>query len=230
MAEPEPGAKVARDLGIYLGQLYGWVKRGLVKNYKEDGYPNGKGLLVDPNEAKVAWMGSKKKGPRAPRAPREPKTTTRGATTEAPQAKKFKPGAIVSYEKGRGAGASEAGRPHYNVGQVLGSSGRLTFLDDGGRRVHYNGTQIDNVVFATERLSYWMARGVARIEHPVPVLGMVLLSFILDDKLELAKSLEEWMESEGLDVQIPEIMDLPTEDEDEDYAQPATAEEGEEDE
>ena len=185
--------------------------------------------MVDPNEAKIAWMNSKKKGPRAPRERKPREAAARGAP-EAPRTKKFKPGAIVSYEKGRGAGTLVAGRPRYNVGQVLGSSGRLTFLDDGGHRVHYNGTQIDNIVFATEKLSYWMARGVARIEKPNAVLGMVLLTFVLDDKLELAKSLEEWMESEGLDVQIPEIMDLPSEEEDEDYAQPAMAEEEGEDE
>ena len=224
MAEPQPGAQVARELGIYLGQLYGWVKKGTVKNYKEDGYPKGKGLMVDPVEAKLAWMSSKKKGPRAAKTPgqqarasnRQPKSEYGGS--EAPRSKKLKTGTIVSYEQGQPGHADYARRPTFNVAQVVGSTGQITFLDDGNRRVHYSGMVIDDLVFTTQRLSYMMARGVAHIERPHAVLSMVLLSFVLEGKVDLAQSLEDWMTSEGLDVQVPEIMDVPEDTEDEETA------------
>jgi hypothetical protein len=101
---------------------------------------------------------------------------------------------------------------------VVGSTGQITFLDDGNRRVHYSGMVIDDLVFTTQRLSYMMARGVAHIERPHAVLSMVLLSFVLEGKVDLAQSLEDWMTSEGLDVQVPEIMDVPEDTEDEETA------------
>lgn len=217
MAELEPGAKVARDLGIYLGQLYGWVKKGTVKNHKVDGYPNGKGLIVDPDEARAAWMASKKKGPRAPREKKIKGTNGREAP-EPVRTKRLKPGAIISYETGQSGTRYEASKPRFNIAQVLGSTGKVTFLDEGNHRVHYDGTLIDNLVFTTDRLAYWMARGVAKIERPIPVLGMVLLSFIMEGKVELAQSLEDWMEAEGLEVQVPEILDLPDEVDDDESA------------
>jgi hypothetical protein len=220
MAELKPGAVVARELGIYLGQLYGWVKKGTVKNHKEDGYPNGKGLIVDPDEARAAWMASKKKGPRTPREPRA-KGTGRGSRepkAEAPRTKRLKAGTIVSYERGQSGTSYEAHRPQFTIAQVLGSTGKLTFLDDGNHRIHYSGALIDDKVFTTERLSYWMARGVVRIERPHHVLGMVLLSFVMEGKEDLAQSLEDWMEANELPVQVPEIMDLPDDEGDDESA------------
>src|SRR5450756_665882 len=230
MAEPQPGAQVARDLGIYLGQLYGWVKKGTVKNYKVGGYPEGKGIEVDPVEAKLAWMSSKKKGPRAAKTPgqqarassKQQKSEYGGS--EAPRSKKLKTGTIVSYEQGQPGHADYARRPTFNVAQVVGSTGQITFLDDGNRRVHYSGMVIDDLVFTTQRLSYMMARGVAHIERPHAVLGMVLLSFVMAGEVDLAQSLEDWMTSEGLDVQVPEIMDIPEDTDDEEGAQPSTGE------
>jgi hypothetical protein len=230
MAELEAGAKVARDLGIYLGQLYGWVKKGTVKNHKEDGYPNGKGLIVDPDEARAAWMASKKKGPRAPREPRA--KGERGAgngrqpKAEAPRTKRLKAGTIVSYEHGQSGSSYESHKPQFTIAQVLGSTGKLTFIDDGDHHIHYSGALIDNKVFTTERLSYWMARGVVRIERPHHVLGMVLLSFVMEGREDLAQSLEDWMEANELPVQVPEIMDLP-DDEGDDEAAVAVASEDE---
>jgi hypothetical protein len=220
MAEPEAGAKVARDLGIYLGQLYGWVKKGTVKNYKPDGYPNGKGLMVDPDEARAAWMGSKKKGPRkakgaseAPRT-RRAKGAASGETGETTaRTHKLAPGTIVSYAQGQPATDSYAHRPKYNIGQVVGTTGHVTFLDDGNHRVHYSGTVIDGIVFTTDRLSRMLARGIAHIERPTNVLGMVLLSFVATGKLELAQSLEDWMTGEGLEVVVPELLEPDDDDE-----------------
>lgn len=213
---PQPGAAVARALGIYLGQLYGWIKQGKVKNFKADGYPNGKGVEVLLEEARAVWMTSKKKGPRAARTPgQEARASSRRAkgeaSTDAPRTKKLKAGTIISYEQGQPGHADYARRPTFNVAQVVGSTGQITFLDDGNHRTHYTGMVIDDLVFTTQRLSYMMARGVARIERPHAVLGMVLLSFILEDNIELAQSLENWMLMEGLEVQVPEIMDVPDE-------------------
>jgi hypothetical protein len=217
VADPEAGAKVAKDLGIYLGQLYGWVKAGKVKNYKEDGYPNGKGLLVDPNEARVAWMSSKKKGPRSPKekAPRGSSKAKATGSTDSLSAsevksRKLKAGTIVSMDTGRDGRLSvdsRSARPHYSLHQVLGQTHYLTYLDDGKHRKRYDGTEINNLVFYTDSLAKMLARGVARIERPAAVLGMVILSFILEDKIDLAKSLEEWMESEDLEVIVPEPLD-----------------------
>lgn len=216
MGEIQPASKVAKDLGIYLGQIYGYHKRGLVKNHLVGGYPEGKGMTVDPDEVKAAWMGSKKKGPRDPSKKRASKRANGGADVGSepaePRTRKLKAGTIVSYENGRSAGAHEAGKPRYTVAQVLSSTGRLTFLDDGDHRRHYEGTQIDNTVFGTERLSTMLAKGVVRIEHPAPVLGMVILSLILENKVAVAESLEKWMEKNGLEVVIPEIIDLEDED------------------
>lgn len=215
MANPLPGAQVARDLGIPLGQLYSWVKRGLVTNHKEGGYPEGKGLEVDPIEAKLAWTTSKKKGPRsAPRKAREPKVRNEeGVLVAAPAAKtkKLRTGEIISFDSGKEARSTFNPKkgPRYTVAQVLGANGRLTYLDEGSHRVHYTGAQIDNVIFSTERLALMMAKGIARVEKPVMVLGMILLSFIMEGKMELAESLEAWMIENELEVHVPELIDLP---------------------
>lgn len=215
---PAPASAVAKELGVALAVIYGMVKRGDVKNHLAGGWPTGKGLEVDIAEVRAA-RGSKKT--RAPKT-RTPKTVKvkdpdSGETvTVSTKARKLPQGTIVSYDKGRGAGVaanSPAAKPRYSVAQVLAATGRLTFMDDGDHRRTYNGTQIDNTVFSTDRLSLLMAKGVVRIEHPVPVLGMVILSLIMDEKIELAQSLENWMIKNDLQVRIPEIMEL----EDESY-------------
>jgi len=235
-AEAKPGAEVARELHIYLGQLYGWIKKGTLKNYKEDGYPNGKGVLVDPTEAKLVWMSSKRRGGSGPKAKGSSKAsggTSRrakgtGVSSEAsvgPRQRRLAAGTIVSYAEGQMASDHLAHRPKYNIGQVVGTTGRLTFLEDGTHRVHYNGVQIDTVVFPTDKLAHMLARGVAHIERPINVLGMVLLGFVAAGKTDLAQSLEDWMTSEGLEVIVPELLEV--EDEDllaEEAAQPVSDE------
>lgn len=218
----QPGSVVARDLGIYLGQIYGWVKKGVVKNHLEGGYPEGKGILVEPNEVKLAWMSSKKKGPRAPRAPRAsagPKgrgaKSVEGEPSGGRGTRRLHSGDIVSYGMGQQATDATLHRPRYNIAQVLGSTGHLTYLDDGNHRVRADGVQLDSVVFTTERLSRMMAHGVARIERPVNVLGMLILAFVVEGKVELAQSLEDWMNENDLPVLVPELMDLEEEPEEE---------------
>lgn len=235
MAELEPGAKVAKDLGIYLGQIYNYVKKGLVTNHKEDGYPTGKGLIVDPDEVKAAMGKSRRKGGGpgkgksgyVRKADRVPKGE--GEERRQVKARRLPTGTIVSYEGGQLATTdrTHARPPHYNLATVLGTTGHLTYLDKGRRYVHYNGMQIDNVVFGTDRLSTMLARGVAHIEHPVNVLGMVLLAFVTEGKTELAKSLEGWLEENDLPVIIPEILSEPDDEDLEDEAAQSLSEEEE---
>lgn len=214
MAEPQPGAQVARDLGIPLGQLYSWVKRGLVVNHKEGGYPEGKGLIVDPTEAKLAWMSSKKKGPRAARSPREPKAKRVAGEPEPTKSgtRRLSTGTIVSYSShATGSRFDEKKPPVYTLAQVLGAGNELTYVDTASeRRIHYTGRVIDNTFYGTERLATMLAKGVARIENPVWVLGMILLAFVTEGKLELAESLESWMIDNDLEVRVPEIVDVGT--------------------
>jgi len=206
-----PGAQVAKQLGIYLGQLYGWVKAGKVVNHKVGGYPEGKGVEVSLGEAKAAWMASKKKtGPRKAREPRAPKVrNAEGQLVAEPPRRRLKTGQIVSYSsQPTKAMFDQTRRPRFTVAQVLGSNGHLTYLDPGKHRVTYDGRVLDDVVFLTDRLSTMLSKGVARIEDPVLVLGMVLLSFVVEERLELAESLESWMIENGLDVHVPEIVDV----------------------
>lgn len=218
MAELQPGSKVAKDLGIYLGQLYGWVKAGKVKNHKPDGkyvVEGGKGLIVDPDEARAAWSSSKKKGPRDPSKAARSTGRVKGETVEAKQArtKGLRTGTIVSYETGRNADGTKLGVPRYKVKQIVGANGRITFLDEGGRKMgSFSVVQIDQTVMLTERLATMLARGAAKIEKPVELLGMLILAFVTEGKVELAQSLEDWMIAEGLEVRIPEIVDMPEDD------------------
>lgn len=213
MATPQPGSEVARELDIALARIYNYVKNGSVKNHKADGYPVGKGITVDIDEVRAA-MGTKRA-----RAPKPGSRKAKRVTAVAPdtgativvKTRKLKSGDIVSYERGRGAGTdakSPAAQPRYTVASVLAATSRLTFIDDGDHRRTYSGTQIDNSVFGTDRLSLMLAKGIARIEYPVPVLGMVILAFIAEEKIELAQSLEDWLIANDLPVQVPEIMDL----------------------
>lgn len=206
MAEPRPAAEVAKELGIYLGQIYGYVKNGSVKNYKEGGYPHGKGLIVDIDEVRTAWSG-RKKGPRKSSS----KSSAHGRQAEAGEAprkaKAPRTGTIISYSRGQNAAEHTPKVPKFNIGQVVGSVGTLTFLDDGERRRHYTGTIIGPNVFSTEGLARMLARGVAHIERPVNLLGMILLQFVTEGKVELAESLEAWMEENDIEVLIPELID-----------------------
>lgn len=215
---PAPGSAVAKELGIALAVIYNYVKNGSVKNHKADGYPVGKGIEVDIAEVRKARGNKKTRAPKAGSKPRavKIKDPDSGETvTVSTKARKLQPGSMVSYERGRGAATdahAAAARPRYSVSSVLAATGKLTFIDEGDKHRHYDGTQIDNTVFGTERLSMMLAKGVARIEHPVPVLGMVILALIVEEKIELAASLEQWMIANDLDVHIPEIMDLEEDD------------------
>jgi hypothetical protein len=220
MAAPEPGAVVAKAQGIYLGQIYAYIKKGLVVNHKVGGYPEGKGVEVDPDEVSAAMAHSRRKGGGPGKGKsgyvRKADRPAR-ADTERPEpakTRKLKSGTIVSYDRGRAANGYNFQAPKFTVAQVIGANGRLTFMDDGDHRQSYGGVQIDNIVFSTDHLSLLMAKGAARIEHPVPVLGMVLLSFIMEGKVELAESLEGWLIANDVPVQIPEIIDTLDEAED----------------
>lgn len=178
-----PGAEVARELGIYLGQIYGYIKSGKVTNHKPAGE---KGTLVDPEEVKAARDGGRRRGGKGGGAPREPK----------PEAAKsrVKPGDIVSWDKGQMPGFDAKG---HAVGQVTKVTARTVTMERPGVGSKYYFTQ--------DRLGARMARDEVRLENPTGLLGMILLQWIRDDKIELAKSLEKWMDKHDIQVLIPEL-------------------------
>jgi hypothetical protein len=201
MASPEPGSKVAKDLGIYLGQIYGYLKKGTVTNHKVGGYPEGKGVEVDPDEVRAAMSSSRRRGGKGGG---KPKTSARGqggrtgsvaeeeAKARAREVKKgFKDGQLISYHRG----ASPARDLGHSINVVTSHYGnRITSLNEADR---YH-------AFATGTLREWVAKGVARLENPAGILGLVMFSWIADGKVDLAASLEEWMEAHDLPVSIPD--------------------------
>lgn len=218
----QPGSKVAKDLNIYLGQIYGYIKKGLVENHKVGGYPEGKGVEVVPDEVRAAMAQSRRgggktksgKGPVGGKGTRgSRKATDDGALPAATRKAKRKIGEIVSFDGGQNGSSTVAKGPRMTLAQVIASNGRLTFLDDGGRKRTYSGGQIDNIVMSTERLSTLLGKGLAHIEHPTFVLGMVLFAFVTEGKLDLAESLEKWMIKHDISVVVPDILDLDDDDE-----------------
>lgn len=219
MGEPQPGAQVARDMGLALAQIYSLVKSGKVTNHKKDGYPIGKGLLVDPDEVTEARAGSRRKGT-GPGKSQGKATPTRKELREGAadtiggrRGPKLKDGDIVSYHRGAtpSAGAVPAKSKGHEIGVVLGHNRYHTYLE--GDRYH---------VFTTQKLNELMGLGIAHVERPVPLLGMIMLQWIRDEKVELAESLETWMEANGLEVVIPET--IVAEEESDSVAEPEPAE------
>lgn len=218
MADPRPASAVAKECGLYLGQIYAYYNKGLIKNYLEGGYPTGKGMKVDIDEVREAMSMTKKKGPRKPKGMGAgTRTKAKGPDGESvaatPKARKLKAGTIVSYENGRPLNGTSGKKPSYTVAQVMAATGKLTYLDDGNHHRHYSGVELNSIVFGTERLSQMLAKGVAHIERPASLLGMVMFQFIVEGNMKLAGSLEKWVEANGLEVSIPEPMDVDEDDE-----------------
>lgn len=220
MSAPEPGAKVAKDLGIYLGQIYAYVKKGAVTNHKVGGYPDGKGIEVDPEEVKAAMASSRRRGgkgggkPKGSAVRRSSSPTGSLAEEEAKRVAKatkagFKDGQLLSYHKGVTPGKDYG----HAVRVVAGKYGsKITYLSENDR---YHS-------FATGTLREWIAKGVAHLESPEGILGLVMFSWISTGKVELAAGLEAWMEAHDLPVSIPdpiltdEVAGQVVEDQDED--------------
>jgi hypothetical protein len=200
MANPESGSKVAKELGIYLGQIYGYIKRGTVVNYKDGGYPEGKGIEVDLEEVRAAMSRGRSRGPRAPKV-----------TGEAG------PGGAVAVRRMKRSSKS-IDRPVYRHSQL---SPLCPVDPDHGNMISNEGAE------AKKNGRIWMcthnahdgrprATGlpapatqftftVEEVQYPQPVgpLGRMMLDWIDSGNLDLASDLETWCEDHGIEVWIP---------------------------
>lgn len=195
-----PGAEVARELGIYLGQLYGWEKKGLNIHHEAPANAKSKSKTwVSLSEAQTHAANIKHKGPRATNA-----DGTRSAKGPRPKSvkvekrAKVKAGDIVSWDRGHMPDYDSKG---HSVAQVTGQTGRIVHLE--GQLSHGS----HNFVFTTESLAHRMAAGLVKLETPESVLGMVLLQWIRDSQDALAISLGEWADANGVEVVVPELVE-----------------------
>lgn len=206
MAEPQPAAQVAKELNIYLGQIYPLVQKGLVKNHKPDGKYNvegGKGLIVDIEEVRAAMSGSRKKGGKGSRGPKagsraHAKADPSGAAIARRVSKEdFPVGTVISVKPYV---------PHIQFHAVTGRYRHMVYMD------RKPGATTDTLMW-TDSARMLLAKGIAKIERPEAVLGMIMFSWLANDRLDLASGLEEWMESVGLEVAIPDpiVVDVPDE-------------------
>lgn len=199
MAAPEPGAKVAKDLGIYLGQIYAYIKKGTVTNHKVGGFPEGKGVEVDPDEVKAAMSSSRRRGGKGGGKPKSSARVSRGdsvaseaAREAAKEAKRMKTGSLVSYDKGLDPASGKS--KGFAIRAVVGGTSKLTYLSDANR---YH-------IFSTATLRENVAKGIAHLERPEGILSLVIFNWIVAERVDLAASLEAWMEKAGLLVSIPD--------------------------
>lgn len=213
MAEPQPASEVAKALGIYLGQIYPMVEKGAVKNYKPDGKYNvegGKGLVVDIDEVRAAMSTGRKrggKGSRGPKAGSKAHARLDAAGAEGvrkARKEKLDTGQIVSYHGGVATGSGKDYGSKMRV--ITGRYRSLTYLAGPGEGDHYH-------LFSTEKLRDLLAKGIAHLERPEGVLGMVIFHWLSEyaasdgsdaRKLKLAESLEKWLTANNLEVAIPE--------------------------
>lgn len=195
-----PGAEVARELGIYLGQLYGWEKKGL--NIHHDPPANAKSkskTWVSLSEAQTHAANIKHKGPRATNADgTKAAKGPRPKSVKVEKRAKVKAGDVVSWDRGRMPDYDSKG---HSVAQVTGQTGRVIHLEG------HSPTGLHHYVFTTESLAHRMAAGLVKLETPESVMGMVLLQWIRDGEEVLAQSLEDWMDANGVEVIVPELVE-----------------------
>lgn len=200
-----PGAEVARQLDIYLGQLYGWEKKGL--NIHQPQPPNATSkskTWVSLSEAQALAGNIKHKAARSHTADGQP--VAKGPRARAPKSSKIerrakvKAGDIISWDRGRAVDGETKG---HSIASVTGTPGRLINLEG---MPHGNG---HDYVFTSESLASRMAKGIVKLETPESVLGMVLLQWMRDEKDDLAVSLSKWLDDNGVDPIIPELIETP---------------------
>lgn len=239
MAEPRPAAQVAKELGIYLGQIYPLVQKGLVKNHKPDGKYNvdgGKGLEVDIDEVRAAMSSSRKRGGKGSRGPKagskaharvDPEAAKAARAAKAAGKKDLSVGTMISFHKGASVLEDDGFRA-----RVI-DKGWTIYAITGRYRQHiayavHNGVPTKNTMFFNDMFRNALARGSAKVERPEAVLGMIMFQWIATDHLDLAASLEEWCEANGLTVNIPEPVFI-EDDEPEGPAEDVTSDEDEDD-
>lgn len=189
---------LAKELDVHLGTIYGLIKREVVKNYRDEGDTSD---MVDRNEVKLALATSRKRGAGA----RNP--AQRGSLKREP-AFRARKGDIVASE-------AQPYRMHANAAdggyQPKGFGKKSIFQIGAVRqlpgstlvRVHHSSSVESDWEAAT--LSQRMAQGLARIESPNVLLSMILVQWVRDDKIELAASLESWMDEHDILVDVPNL-------------------------
>jgi hypothetical protein len=200
MAEPQPGSKVAKELGIYLGQIYSYVKKGTVVNHKEGGYPEGKGIEVDIEEVRAAM--SKGRGPRGSRTPKEPKLDADGQPKQKRMKrsrevdhptrsfKKLSPACPVDEDHG-------ALLPNDSVeGKKNGKIWMCTHQAHDGRSRHHNAGEEPPTQFT-------FTEEEAHLPPTVGLFGRLMLNLITNQRLDVAEELEKLAEWADIPVWIP---------------------------
>lgn len=216
MAAPQPGSQVAKDLGLALAQIYNHIKAGRVKNYKADGYPNGKGIEVDPDEVKaaIASMAGRRKSSSAPKRTKVDKDAQAAmhdaldAESEERKSRR-KVGAgdgntvrLRRYERGAYyvCPVNPSHGSTYQMERAKGQKGPAQYHcshqeHDGRLKSHPAGfAPATQNVFTEEELS---------IPQPIGRLGAIMLEWIMAGRTDLSEGLEAWMTKQKLDVWIP---------------------------
>lgn len=227
MAAPEPGSKVAKDLGLALAQIYNHVKAGRVKNHKVDGYPTGKGVEVDPDEVRAAMSATG----------RSRKGSGTGAAKSAGSGRSRKATADDTATMHEAIDADEANRRARK--RASGDDGNTVRLRRVDRTSKYPFCPVNPAhgELAPDRESENKKKGVIQYhcwhqEHdgrpkghsagfspqtkstfseeevltpqPSGRLGVIMLEWIYAGRSDLAESLEGWMNKQDLPVWIPE--------------------------
>lgn len=201
----KPGAEVARELGIYLGQLYGWERKGLNIHHTAPANAKSKSKTwVSLSEAQAFAGTIKHKAPKHHADGTEVPKGPKAKSVKAPTRAKVKAGDIVSWDRGHVPGYDEKG---HSVAVVTGQTGRIVHLE--GQLPLRGG---HNFVFTTESLAHRMAKGLVKLETPESVLGMVVLQWIRDAEDDLAISLASWADANGVDIIVPELIETSAED------------------
>lgn len=195
MANPQPGAQVAKELGIYLGQIYSYIKAGKVVNHKVGGYPDGKGVEVDVDEVRNTMSDSRRRRKSDDSGePRQPRTRTDGAPR---RVKRSRDVDRPTYRHAQLTPMCPVDPDHGfmlpNDDERARKSGKVWMCThqghDGRPRATGVPTPATQFIFTDEE---------ARMPQPLGVLGRVMLEWIGSGHLDLASGLEKWMERREL--------------------------------
>lgn len=215
MAAPEPGSKVAKDLGLALASIYGMIKSGKVVNHKKDGFPVGKGIEVDPDEVKAA-MASKRT--RAPKGESSGRKASKAATEAMHEALDDDEVARRQRRRASGDEGNTVRLKRYERGNfipcpVFPTHGSMYKMEGKGKdrfhcphQEHDGRTRNNPAGFApaTQNVFTQDDLDLARSEPQLGRLGAIMLEWIYAGRTDLATSLESWLEKNKLPVWVPE--------------------------
>lgn len=226
MGEVKKGSEAAKETGLALAQIYNHIRAGRVKNHLKGGWPEGKGVEVDMDElrAAIASSGRRPKG--------SGKASGGGASVGRRKATKADTEAMhdaldeeEAQRRARKRASGEDGNTvrlvrrdrsqRYPVCPVNPSHGELAPAErdakakkgdapklqcwhqehDGRPRNHPAGLAVATQFVFTEE--------EAQIAQPSGTLGVVMLNWIASGRVDLAESLEKWMEKNSIEVWIP---------------------------